>query len=99
MRKIEAFRDALSANDDVVIAGADLFVDLAELPFGGGVGIEAGDAGAREEALKLGFEVFCAEALVANAGIVAIGTTSWYGLVMATAVATQREGVGVQSHW
>ena len=95
--KIEAFGNHLGADNNVVVAGVDLVVNVGELLGGVGVGVEANDASGWEEPAEFGFEHFGAEAFMVNAGIAAFGASGGYGIGTATSVAAHLEFISMEN--
>lgn len=97
--KIEAFGDHLGADNNVVFAGMNLFVDFVELLAGFGVGVEAGNLGVWEEFLEFLLDELGAEALVMDSGIATFWTRGRNREAAATSMATHLVFICVQNQW
>lgn len=98
-RKIEAFGNHLSADNDVIIAAINFVVDFVEFKIVVGIHVKAGNFGLGEEAMKLALDEFSADTFVVDAGVFALRTGSRDGKIAATGMATHLECVGMEDEW
>jgi len=94
--QVEAFSDDLCADDDVYMAGFDLFVVEVEGVLVWGVGVEAGDFGIWEEFSEFGFDVFGAETFMEDVGVVAGWARGGDGALESTGMADEGVFVSVE---